>query len=146
MSIIHFLSSNIPFILGAINISYFEYSLTSTDEWRKIDFYSSCYFHTKSEFKMSNKQLLFFSHNVSFHDQTSGNNTCVYIVSEICILERRICIVSASLFACLLWWRSREGKLERTDLDARIKRKEGDIEFDLCDKKTYWIDIFNAIY
>ena len=34
--------------------------MTSTDEWRKIDFYSPYYFHTKSEFKMSNKQFWLF--------------------------------------------------------------------------------------
>ena len=115
----------------------------------KNRFFSSYYFHTKSEFKMSNKQLLLFSHNFSFHGQTSGNNTCVYIVSKFCILERRICIVSASLFACL-WLCSREGKVERTDLDARIKQKEGEIELNLCDIKilnrSFWcnrLEIYN---
>ena len=106
----------------------------------KNRFFSSYYFHTKSEFKMSNKQLLLFSHNFSFHGQTSGNNTCVYIVSKFCSLERRICIVSASLFACL-WLRSREGKLERTDLDARIKQKEGEINFIYVIQK-YWMKFF----
>ena len=131
---IKFYSWNFSYILQ-LTITCFSFRLLFDFNGRmaKNRFLLSLLFPHEIRIQNVQQTILAFLHDFSSHDTNPGNNTCVYIVSEICILERRICIVSASLFACL-WLRSREGKMERTDLDARIKRKEGDIEFDSCDK------------